>query len=154
MGFITSQTRDGLVDGHQHIGSLIGELKVISISHLWDRFFTKDKWFENQTVILLKEGAKVNWQHGLSHLYTEKWARRQRSRRFKKKKTKKGILTHVQTHILSNLAIKRTPESFPLFCIHLFEKFLFGQTVANKRKKYEINRNHSVKFLIFLFEVP
>lgn len=32
--------------------------RVISISHLWDRFFPVDKWFENLKVILLQEEAK------------------------------------------------------------------------------------------------
>lgn len=62
MTFITSQSSEVLVDWHHNVGSLIGEVRVLSGFHLWDRLFTMDKWLENQTGItgiLLKEEAKM-----------------------------------------------------------------------------------------------
>lgn len=65
MTFITSQRSEVLVDWHHNVGSLFGEVRVISGFHLWDRIFTMDKWLENQTGItgtLLKEKLRLKWQ--------------------------------------------------------------------------------------------
>lgn len=72
MSFITFLRSEGLVDWHQNVGSLVGEVRVISIFNLWDRFLAMDKWFENQTGnagILLKEEAGTRVPGALSHLH-------------------------------------------------------------------------------------
>lgn len=72
MTFITFLRSKVLVDWHQNVGSLVGEVRVISIFSPWDRLLSKDKWFENQTGkadLLLKQEAGTDVADALSHLH-------------------------------------------------------------------------------------
>lgn len=126
--------------------------KVISSSHLGDRFFTMDKWFENQTVILFKEEAKAEltaWSKSSIHYVVGKETKvlkckenKNKNKNFKKKKT---ILTHILTS--SSLAIKTTPESFPCFAYIISRSTCLGKILKTKEneEKNEISRYKFVK---------
>lgn len=157
MGFITSQTREMLVDWHQHIGSLTGELKVISTSHLWDRFFTKDKWFEKSKGHVAQRGSK-GWTGSLVSILRSEPEDKGLS--FKKKKLNKQK-RHWPKSKYWYYQIWQWKDNQGLFhCfayIFLRSSSLDKAKTENKRnrdKNYKINRYHFVKFLIFLYEAP
>lgn len=90
MTFITSPRSEVLVDWHQHIGSLIGELRESSLFPIFETDSSQQiSDLKIKRSFCWKRKLSLNCQYGSSPLYTEKWASRQSSKSLKQNKLKK-----------------------------------------------------------------